>query len=327
MKKSKSIFKSLSILTLLNICLLSCTFSYAQELKGKWILSKKNSRQVVVIEFTKDSLINYTFDKHQVTIGYQVSGDRITVDPGSIPLDGKFEFVNDNRLRLTPDRGKSSIDFVRLKPTKTNLNTSEIKNTCYKVTYQGRTIDVQFGKLNEDVNQTIRLDQIDSTYFLSFFRNEKRLGAMPIDQINGEKIIVYGFPEEPYMVTGKSYKGKTTSDNMSSESTENLPVEEKIIGQWFYRQIEGRSSLSNCTKKTFIQFRNDQALIIKPFAENRSNGDCIEGTSLNGTYEIIDDDEIKVTQNSSTDTWKIISITIKTLILEKDSQKLTLVKN
>ncbi|MGO1752010.1 MAG: hypothetical protein ACTHYV_05915, partial [Psychroflexus sp.] len=71
----------------------------------------------------------------------------------------------------------------------------------------------------------------------------------------------------------------------------------------------------------------DQALIIKPFAENRSNGDCIEGTSLNGTYEIIDDDEIKVTQNSSTDTWKIISITIKTLILEKDSQKLTLVKN
>lgn len=327
MKKSKSIFKSLSILTLLNICLLSCTFSYAQELKGKWILSKKNSRQVVVMEFTKDSLVNYIFDKHQVTIGYQVSGDRITVDPGSTPLDGKFEFVNDNRLRLTPDRGKSSIDFVRLKPTKTNLNTSEIKNTCYKVTYQGRTIDVQFGKLNEDVNQTIRLDQIDSTYFLSFFRNEKRLGAMPIDQINGEKIIVYGFPEEPYMVTGKSYKGKNSSDNMSSESTENLPVEEKIIGQWFYRQIEGRSSLSNCTKKTFIQFRNDQALIIKPFAENRSNGDCIEGTSLNGTYEIIDDDEIKVTQNSSTDTWKIISITIKTLILEKDSQKLTLVKN
>lgn len=320
-------FKTLLFLILIFISFFNSTHLNAQELKGKWILSKKNSRQVVVIEFTKDSLINYTFDKHQVTIGYQVSGDRITVDPGSIPLDGKFEFVNDNRLRLTPDRGKSSIDFVRLKPTKTNLNTSEIKNTCYKVTYQGRTIDVQFGKLNEDVNQTIRLDQIDSTYFLSFFRNEKRLGAMPIDQINGEKIIVYGFPEEPYMVTGKSYKGKTTSDNMSSESTENLPVEEKIIGQWFYRQIEGRSSLSNCTKKTFIQFRNDQALIIKPFAENRSNGDCIEGTSLNGTYEIIDDDEIKVTQNSSTDTWKIISITIKTLILEKDSQKLTLVKN
>ena len=122
MKKSKSIFKSLSILTLLNICLLSCTFSYAQELKGKWILSKKNSRQVVVMEFTKDSLVNYIFDKHQVTIGYQVSGDRITVDPGSTPLDGKFEFVNDNRLRLTPDRGKSSIDFVSIK---TNENKSE----------------------------------------------------------------------------------------------------------------------------------------------------------------------------------------------------------
>lgn len=327
MKKSKSIFKSLSILTLLSIFLLSCTFSYAQELKGKWLLSKKNSRQAVVIEFTKDSLINYIFDKHQVTIGYQVSGDRITVDPGSIPLDGKYEFVNDNRLRLTPDRGKSSIDFVRLKPTKTKLNASEIKNIHYQVTYQGRMIDVQFDEFNEDVNQTIRLDQIDSTYFLSFFRNEKRLGAMPIDQINAEKIVVYGFPEKPYMVSGKSYKGKTSSDNMSSESTDNLPVEEMMIGQWFYQQIEGRSNLSNCTKKTFIQFTNDQDIRIKPFAENRSNGDCIEGSSLNGTYEIVNDDEIKVTQNGSTDTWRIISISNKTLILEKGSQKLTLVKN
>ncbi|MDN6310301.1 MAG: lipocalin family protein, partial [Psychroflexus sp.] len=319
-------FKSLSILTLLNICLLSCTFSYAQELKGKWILSKKNSRQVVVIEFTKDSLINYTFDKHQVTIGYEVSDDRITVDPGSIPLDGKYEFVNDNRLRLTPDRGKSSIDFVKLKPTKTKLNASEVKNISYKVVYQGRMIDVQFDKLNADINQKIRLDQIDSTYFLSFFRNGKRLGAMPIDQINAEKIVIYGFPEEPYMVSGKSYKGKTYPNNKPSESTENLPVEEKIIGQWFYRQIEGRSSLSNCTKKTFIQFRNDQALIIKPFAENRSNGDCIEGTSLNGTYEVLENNQIKVFQNGKSEIWKIQALTKTELVVEKNDRILTLTK-
>lgn len=319
-------FKSSLFLILIFISLFNSWFLNAQALEGKWILSKKNARQVVVIEFTKDSLVNYNFDKRQVAIGYEVSGDRITVDPGSIPLDGKFKFIDDNRLRLTPDRGKSSIDFVRLKPTKTNLNTSGIKDTHYKVTYQGRVMDVQFGKLNEDINQTIRLEQIDSTYFLSFFRSGKRLGVMPIDQVNAKKIVVYGFPEEPYMVTGKSYKGKTSLSDKPSESIENLPVEELIIGQWFYKRIEGRPPLSDCTKKTFFQFMNDQVLQIKPFAKNGSNGNCIEGSSVNGTYKIVNDNEIKVTQNGSINTWRIKSLTESKLVVERENRVLTLVK-
>lgn len=307
--------------------LLSCMPSLAQSLEGKWILSKKNSRQPVVIELTKDSLLNYNFDKRQVAIGYQVNNNRISVDPGSIPIDGIFEFVNDNRLRLTPDRGKSSIDFVRLKPTNTNLNTSGIKKINYQVTYQGKMLDIQFDKYNEDINQTIRLEQIDSTYFLSFFRNEKRLGAMPIDQINAEKIVVYGFPEEPYIVSGKSYGQNTSSSNMSSESNGNLPAAEAIIGKWFYKHIAGRLSLSNCTKKTFFQFTNDLSLQTKAYAENRSNGNCVAGSTINGTYEVIGDDQIKVTQNGSTETWKIKSLTNKEIVVERDGRALTLAKD
>ena len=53
---------------------------------------------------------------------------------------------------------------------------------------------------------------------------------MPIDQINGEKIIVYGFPEEPYMVTGKSYKGKNSSQIICHQNLlKTYPLKKKLL--------------------------------------------------------------------------------------------------
>ncbi|MGO1729034.1 MAG: hypothetical protein ACTHY4_05450, partial [Flavobacteriaceae bacterium] len=70
----------------------------------------------------------------------------------------------------------------------------------------------------------------------------------------------------------------------------------------------------------------DQALIIKPFAENRSNGDCIEGTSLNGTYEVLENNQIKVFQNGKSEIWKIQALTKTELVVEKNDRILTLTK-
>ena len=204
MKAFKPKFKTRLVLLLIGIFLLSSLPSFAQSLKGKWNIAKKNTRHSTVLQFTEDSLMFYEFDKRHSATAYQVKGDSIAVDSGSIPIDGKFQFVNPQRLRLKPDRAKHPIDFVQLIPTKTNLTKTEMEQLNFNIKYQNHTIPVNFDGVQDESGKTVQLENIDATYFLTFYQKNKRMGAMPIEKVTPEKIIVYGFPEKPYKVTGKA---------------------------------------------------------------------------------------------------------------------------
>lgn len=118
----------------------------------------------------------------------------------------------------------------------------------------------------------------------------------------------------------------TLKSNINSPSIEILNIEDEIIGKWFYNNIEGRPPLSDCTKKTFFQFTTDLSFETKPYAKNFSNGNCIAGASINGTYEFVGNNTIKIVQNGNTETWKINSLTKTKLEVERDNSKLTLTK-
>lgn len=307
--------------------LLSALPSFAQSLEGKWNIAQINTRNSTLIEFTKDSLIFYDFDKRHEATSYHIKDNRIIVDGGSIPLNGEFQFISPQRLRLKPDVAKKPIDFVRLEPTKTTLTKDEIAQLHFEIDYRNHPLSVNFNQVEDAAGKTVHLETIDSTYFLSFYRNNTRMGAMPIKEVTQKEIVVYGFPEKPFEVTGErvtSNAGSAKTDDPSSN--EKLNTAEAIRGKWFYEHIEGRPALTDCTKKTFFQFKGDSALQIKPYAENHSNGDCVAGSVINGTYKLVGGNQIKVIQNGKTETWKIKSITKTELVVENNGGTLTLKK-
>lgn len=323
-----SIFKTLLVLLAMGTFFLSAMPSFAQSLEGKWNIAKIDTRHSTVIEFTKDSLIFYDFDDHKSATSYHIKDNRLAVADGSIPIGGEFLFISPNRLRLKPDRAKSPIDFVRLRPTITTLKSEEIEKLNFEINYQNNILPIHFNQAEDESGKKVQLEIIDSTYFLSFYRNAKRMGAMPIEQVTSEKIMVYGFPVEPFMVTGErvlSHKNPAIMNGASS-STGKLITAKAILGKWFYKHIQGRPSLSDCTKKSFFEFTDDYDLHIKPYAEDHSNGDCIAGATISATYNILGDDQIKVTENGSSVIWEIQFLSPTALVVQRDGETLTLTK-
>lgn len=204
MRTIKLKFKPLLVVLLLGTVLSGGASSFAQNLEGKWIMAKKDNKQsflnMHLMQFTKDSLVNYDFDKRFSATTYHIKDNRINVDTASI---GVFHFVNKDRFRLKPGRLDDSIDFVRLKPTKTKLSKPEIKKQDYLLNYQGRSLALNFGKVNKR-GPSSRLEKIDQTYFVSLYRKNKRLGSWPVEAVTAKKLVLYGFPEKPYKATCKS---------------------------------------------------------------------------------------------------------------------------
>ncbi len=320
--------KIVQILLCFGLFFMSSKLSFAQSLEGKWNIAKIDTRHSTLIEFTKDSVFFYEFDKRRSATAYQVNDNCLIVAKGSVPIGGEFAFINSQRLRLKPDKAKKAIDFVRLKPTKTSLTKDEITQMKFEIDYRERAIPIFFDEAEDEIGKAIRLEKLDDTYFISFYRNAKRKGALPIESISSKKIMIYGFPEEPFVVSGERLNsdGNMMQVNTVSALSENLPITKAIIGKWFYAHIEGRPPLSKCTKKTFFRFTEDLTIQTKPYAKNYSNGNCVAGDPIEGKYKINDDKEIEVTQNGKTEIWKVLSFSNKILKVEKDGRALTLTK-
>lgn len=184
----------------------------------------------------------------------------------------------------------------------------------------------RFNKPIEGSKTTYKLEKIDSTYFVSGYENGKRVGAISIETLTPNKIEVYISPMKSETYLGKNADGNIAQANGVSSSIDGVTTAEAIIGKWFYKRIEGRPSLSDCTKKTFLNFTEDLNLQTKPYAENHSNGNCVEGDSLYGTYEVVDNDQIEVIQNGETEIWKIKLLTKTELIVERGGSVLILTK-
>ena len=311
-------FKTLLVLLLMGTFLFNSLPSFAQSLEGKWMGPGDK-----VVQFTKDSVIIYDFDKRIDAMAYHVKDNDINIGTEQVSV---LRFVNPNRLRAKTDRSNGSKDFVKLKPTKTKLTSAEIKEIEYFFSNDDKKRSFRFNKPNEGSNKIFKLEKLDSTYFFSQYSNNKRGLSAPIESVTPKKLVVYLSPKKTMVLLSKDSDENTAKTNSASSSIGELTTAKSILGKWFYKRIEGRPSLSDCTKKTFFQFTEDLSLQTKPYAKNLSNGNCIAGSGINGTYEVVEDSQIKVTQNGKTETWKIQSFTKTKLVVERDGIALTLTK-
>jgi hypothetical protein len=141
----------------------------------------------------------------------------------------KNEVINENRIRFfrmgktytVIDENESiteetefETDYVLLTPTLTRLTEEEIQRLHFFIGWNNETLDFKFNQsldniaiqeLNKEMGwegRKLVLEKMDDTYFGTLYVNGRRAILLPIKEIDNEKIIIYGFPKEPYQIVG-----------------------------------------------------------------------------------------------------------------------------
>ena len=145
----------------------------------------------------------------------------------------EHKFINPNRIRFfrngkihkvlseTESITEDCIfenDYEKLNATETELTEMEIQNFKFEFNWNGEKMNVRFNEdldspviqeLNKRLNREgsrIVLEKLNDTLFLSCYTDIYHDKLIPIKYVDKKKIILYGFPKEPYEVDCKVLK-------------------------------------------------------------------------------------------------------------------------
>jgi hypothetical protein len=139
----------------------------------------------------------------------------------------EYKFINQNRIRFFR-KGKihkvlsdeKSItedcifenDYEKLNATETELTESEIQNLKFELNWNGEKRNLRFNEvldspiiqeINKRLNKEgsrIMLVKLNETLFLSLYIDNYLDKLIPIKYVDRQKMILYGFPKEPYEI-------------------------------------------------------------------------------------------------------------------------------
>jgi hypothetical protein len=186
------------------IFLLSTSIT-AQELEGKWIVSGNKSfggfPGIHLMEVSEDSLSHYNIDQFVTKTAYQTEDNKLKIDTLAF---ADFSFKNPNRLSISSERLEQPIDYIRLVPTKTDLNAAKIKQKKYNLERGGKNFEIDFQNHPDSKIMHSYLKKIDETYFLIIHRYGNPITAVPIEKITADKLHLYGFMAGPEKLVAKA---------------------------------------------------------------------------------------------------------------------------
>lgn len=103
-------------------------------------------------------------------------------------------------------------DYVKLNATDTELTENEIQNLKFEFNWNGEKMNISFNevldspvmqeinkRLNKKGNE-ILLEKLNETLFLSLYSDSHLDKLIPIKYIDRQKMVLYGFPKEPYEI-------------------------------------------------------------------------------------------------------------------------------
>ena len=207
----------MKILTIITFYLIVVSSS-AQALDGKWMMTKEGDTYIIpenlILEINSDSLKYFSFDQFQSSIPIKIENNKLIVNQTHTDI---VEFINEDRIKIkSQEKDKNSLnetEYVRLKKTKTTLSPEEIQNLSFKFNWNDEKFKVIFNKelgspqvlkiMEKDELSKIRLEKIDSTYFISILQSGKRKTIFPIKEVSNDRMILYGTPRKPYEIVGK----------------------------------------------------------------------------------------------------------------------------
>ena len=145
----------------------------------------------------------------------------------------KLETLSPNRIRIFRKGIKHTVvndketktedaifedDYVKLLPTKSFLSESRIQLMKYDLNWNDEKLTIEFNKIldkpyiqemNKRLNREgmkILLEKLDETLIVSILNDNERGLVTPIKVVDEEKMILYGFPIEPYEVIANRIK-------------------------------------------------------------------------------------------------------------------------
>ena len=209
----------MKILTIITFYLIVVSSS-AQELDGKWMMTKDGDSYIIpenlILEINSDSLKYFSFDQLQSSIPIKIENNNIIINQKQTDI---VEFINEDRIKIKSQgkvNDKNSLietEYVRLKKTKTKLSPEEIQKLSFKFNWNDEKLKVIFNKelgspqvmkiMEKDELTKIRLEKIDSTYFISIYESGKRATIVPIKEVSNDRMILYGMPRKPYEIVGE----------------------------------------------------------------------------------------------------------------------------
>ena len=207
----------MKILTIITFYLIVVSSS-AQALDGKWMMTKEGDTYIIpenlILEINSDSLKYFSFDQFQSSIPIKIENNKLIVNQTQTDI---VEFINEDRIKIkSQEKDKNSLnetEYVRLKKTKTTLSPEEIQKLSFKFNWNDEKFKVIFNKelgspqvmkiMEKDELSKIRLEKIDSTYFISILQSGKRKTIFPIKEVSNDRMILYGAPRKPYEIVGK----------------------------------------------------------------------------------------------------------------------------
>ncbi|MDX1720655.1 MAG: hypothetical protein R3353_10860 [Salegentibacter mishustinae] len=207
----------MKILTIITFYLIVVSSS-AQALDGKWMMTKEGDTYIIpenlILEINSDSLKYFSFDQFQSSIPIRIKNNKLIVNQTHTDI---VEFINEDRIKIkSQEKDKNSLietEYVRIKKTKTTLSPEEIQKLSFKFNWNDEKFKVIFNKelgspqvlkiMEKDELSKIRLEKIDSTYFISILQSGKRKTIFPIKEVSNDRMILYGTPRKPYEIVGK----------------------------------------------------------------------------------------------------------------------------
>jgi hypothetical protein len=195
-----------------------------KNLNGTWLKIKTGADycQPEFIEFSDNQIIHFRLE---LKSGNELS--KVRTEWSEKLSESKFEFVNDNRIRifrmgkthtvLSETESKTedtefSTDYERIEPTKTELESEKIEMLEFKAEWKNEKIPLKFNKVLDssviqEINKRMKrsgrklvLENLQGTYFASIFDNDEREKLIGIKEIDEGKAILFGFPEKPYEI-------------------------------------------------------------------------------------------------------------------------------
>ena len=198
-----------------------------KNLNGTWLKIKTGDDycQPEFIEFNNEQIIHFELELKN---GNELS--KVRTEWSEKLSESKYEFVNDNRIRIfrmgktltvlsetesiTEDT-ELSTDYERIEPTKTELESRKIETLEFIAQWNNEKIPLTFNKILDspviqEMNKRMKkngqklvLENLQGTYFVSIYNNNKRKTLIGIKEIDSNKAILFGFPEKPYEITAE----------------------------------------------------------------------------------------------------------------------------
>ena len=139
----------------------------------------------------------------------------------------EHKFINQNRIRFFRNGKICKVlsdekfitedcifedDYEKLNATETELTESEIQNLKFEFDWNGEKMNLRFNEvldspviqeINKRLNKEgsrIVLEKLNETLFLSLYTDNSLDKLIPIKYVDKQKMILYGFPREPYEI-------------------------------------------------------------------------------------------------------------------------------